>query len=426
MPNPLQPKPVPPPVPQAGTIPPDQLPGQGRPPLRTGEVRVSDYTRRQLESVGWKDGDPIPGDLGARLKEMQAEVQRERADAKLEDSELAVGWKPVNASFVSIEDLPVEQQEEIREYLAEYKQQVAAEEQAVKNEADVESRIPPNVQGPQRQVMKETIMQGEAAAKAREQRINAQESVVLDDRQTASAPPPEFEVPEGKQYGGMLGNTGVADKISALNAAQAAAAAPPPKPAPAPEPEPAPESMSHGKGPCPRCSWPTEKPFELDITEQDKQKFLIATLGMGRFEKRYSLLGGNMFIYFHSLTTNESEMLQQQLGAMLRSGAIIGDTEYWAHVMEFRLAMSVSKIEMGGNVTYSMPGLAEWAASQTAETLHPTPIPMLRDYLYDTGITQEPLRRVAGQRHQQFQRLTEALEAMTGDENFWTGIELHG
>ena len=91
----LQPRAVPRPVTAPGELRPDQLPGAGRPPMSQGRTIMTDHTRQQLTAVGWKDGDPIPGDLGARLREIQLEVAAERSKAKLEGSELAAGWKPV-------------------------------------------------------------------------------------------------------------------------------------------------------------------------------------------------------------------------------------------------------------------------------------------------------------------------------------------
>jgi hypothetical protein len=48
----------------------------------------------------------------------------------------------------------------------------------------------------------------------------------------------------------------------------------------------------------------------------------------------------------------------------------------------------------------------------------------MRDWFYKEIVTQEPLRRIIGQQHREFQRLVEALEAMTSDSSFWKGIEL--
>jgi len=397
--------------------------------MKTGKVYMSDFTKKQLQAVGWKPGDPVPGDLGQRLQEIQAEVVKERQEADLENSELAAGWTPPVASFVNIEDLPPEKQDEIRGYLAEYKEQMA--QQAAHDEAvaNVDASIPENVQGEQRAIMRNQILQGQAAMAARQAGQPTGESVVIDDREQTTAPPADMQVPEGKTYAGSIGAPSVADKIEHLKQQQATAQQPE-QPAASPTPEPSQHVSAGAVGQmvhCPRCAWNVNLPFDVKPTETDKQKFMAAVLGLARFEKKYDLLGGKLAVFFRSLTSEESAILQQRLGAMVRSGESIGDGEYWAHLMEFRLVMSVSRIEIGGNITYQVPPLQEWARTHPAadgSPVLPTDIPRLRDYFYKEGPTQEPVRRILGQTHRNFQRLVELLEVMTNDPDFWEGIEL--
>lgn len=395
-----------------------------------GKVHMTDHTRRQLESVGWREGDPIPGDLGARLQEIQREVIEERQAAKLEGSELAAGWTPPKTSFVNITDLPPEKQAEISQYLAEYKQQVEQEAQMAAAVEAADSSIPPNIQGPTRDLMRNQILAGDAALAAREASRQApqQASGVIDDRVQSTSPPPGFKIPEGRTYGGSLGIPSVADKIEKLKAQQTAAAVPPPPP-PQEQPQTIPASgiESPHPGTCQRCHWPLQLPFNIEITTQDKQAFLAAILGLSRFEKRYDLLGGNLSVIFRSLSSQETGILQQQLGAMVRSGEVIGDGEYWANMHEFRLVMSIKQIMVGQNVIYTVPDLLTWDKDHPAkegDKVQPTAIPRMRDYLYSEGAKQESVRRMLGQTHSNFQRLVEALEFMTNEPDFWKGIEL--
>ncbi len=395
--------------------------------MATGKVHMTDHTRQQLESVGWKAGDPVPGDLGARLQEIVRELEEERASARLEDSELAKGWvKPV-ASFVNITDLPQEKQKEIQKYLQEYKAEQQQQAEFARMESEADASIPENVVGPQRDVMREQILAGEAAMAARNAARPPGDSVVIDDRVKQAAPPVDMKVPEGKTYAGMLGHPSVADKIEQAAKIQRdherqQTEQPPPPPAALPSSGANPERTI-----CQRCSWPLQLPFEIVPTIEDKQSFLAAVLGLGRFQKKYELLGGNMVVHFRSLTSDESATLQNQLGAMVRSGESHGDGEYWGNMHEFRMVLAISKIVVGGNATYDVPSLAEWAKNNpanSADPLQPTDIPRLRDHFYAKGATQEPIRRMLGQTHQNFQRLVEALEFMSNEPDFWTGIEL--
>jgi len=454
----LRPKPVPTPPPGRGHATPEQLPGEGRPPIKTGSVVMSDWTRKQLQAVGWNEGDPIPGDLGARLKEIQAEVIQEKQDAKLEDSEVAAGWKPPKASFVNIEELPDDKKEEIAGYLAEYKQQVEEEAAAKAAGQVIEDRIPENVQGPMRELTKQQIAAAEAAKTEREA---GRQSTIVDDREEVQAttePPAGVKVPDGKKYGGSIGAPSVADKIEKLKRDQEQAQE-------AASVEKLEESVDRLEktvdavttGPighehlshCPRCIWPLDMPFDIEPSKEDKMGFMASILGVNRFEKKYELMGGNLVGYYRSLTTEEAATLQYQLGTDVRNGDIRGDGEYMAWLMEYRLVMSLSRVEVGGNVVLHVPTIVEWAKEnpppKTPEVEPPppeeanteeafmafgrrrqvskTPLPRMREWFYQQ-VTQEPMRRMLGQQHREFQRLVEGMEAMTSNESFWKGIEL--
>lgn len=408
----LRPRPVPRPVAGPGALRADQLPGDGRPPMRTGSVHMSDYTRQQLQAVGWKDGDPVPGDLGKRLQEIQQEVIEERQAATLEGSPLAADWKPVQASFVNITDLPPERQAEIQQYLAEYKSETEQQAQFEQMQTDVEASIPANVQGEQRDLMRNQILASNAAAQARQlQRGNATDSVVIDDRPSPTAPPQKLSTPE---------------KIAILNQQQQAAAQPAQtQQAVLPLPD---SGVAPARTNCQRCAWPLDVPYEIVPTVEDKKGFLAAILGMSRFEKKYDLLNGNLSVFFRSLSADESAVVQEQLGAMVRNGTSFGDGEYWANLQEFRTVLSVSKIVVGGNVVYSIPPFNEWLTENPPPSkgeMTPTQLPRLCAYFYAKGATQEPIRRIIGQTHKSFQRLVEAMEFMTNDPDFWSGIKLH-
>lgn len=421
MPEELRPRAVPKPPAGPGNLSQEQLPGDGRPPMKRGAAYMTDFTKQQLKAVGWKDGDPIPGDLGQRLQEIQREVTEERQAASWEGSAEAANWKPVEPSFVNIEELPKAKRDEIEKYLQEYKQEIAQNAQDERQLAAVDASIPENIQGPQRDAMRQQIIAGDAAMAAREARKS--ESYAIDDRKTVTSAvtPTTIPVPEGKVFAGSIGQPLLADKI-----VQA-------KPQPSqPVPEPVTEAPTANTTPhtnCQRCHWPSNVPFEIKPTDSDKQTFMASLLGLKPFEKRYSLLGGNMTVYFRSLTTADTAILQTQLGAMVRSGEVQGDAEYWANLNEFRLVLSVKRVDVGTDPVYEFAGLRDWEAKHPPvnETkLTATAIPRLQQFFYETVAVQEPIRRVFGARHQEFQRLVEALETMTDEPDFWTGIELPG
>ena len=392
-----------------------QLSREGKPPLATGKAYVTSETAKQLRAVGWEEGDPIPPDLGQRLAEIQQEVLKERQDSKLEDSELAAGWTPPKAKFVKIEELPADKQEEIQQYLQEYKQVQEQAKQQQQYEQQLDARIPENITGPQRDMMRQQIAAGEAAQAQR----NMAEGCVIDDREQPPAKP-LGDVPTGKQFAGNLGNPSLADKIEQAAQAHTQQAVP------EREEEPVVEDTHIHATNCPRCLWPLSQAFEVEPSDEDKQSFMAAILAMTRFSKRYSLMGDNVVVFMQSMTTQDAELVSTQLNWMVRKGMIIGDAEYWTYLMEFRLMLMVTKIEIGGNVAYTLPEQSKWLglSGLTSQEVQPTLLPHLRKYFYTHAAPSEPMRRILTQTHRGFQQLVEALEAMTQHPDFWTGIKL--
>lgn len=369
-------------------------------PLESGKVYMTDMVRKNLEAVGWKDGDPIPGDLGVKLREIQQELIKEQETAKLQDSPLATNWKPVQASFVNIVDLPPEKQAEIRSYLQEYKDEMTTQAELEKQNDEIEQQIPGSIQGEQRTIMRDQIVQSRAAQtlRARRQAEGTQiESVIIDDREEEPPVAPTASPP-----------------VTAPVAPPTAASEPPSAGVP-----------EHTN--CQRCNWPLDKSFDVEPTREDKEGFLAAILGLGRFVKQYALLGGNLVLSLRSLSSKESAMIQQQMGILLRNGEIAGDGAYWAHMIEYRMVLSVATITVGGNIVYNVPDIEQWDKDHPPtkdDTINATPIPRLCEFFYKVGAPQEMIRRIIGQEHAKFQRLVEALEAMTSVSDFWQGIEL--
>lgn len=346
--------------------------------MKPGATVVSEHTRRQLESVGWKVGDPIPGDLGERLQQAQ---QMLTADVPLQDLPIAAGWKPVNTSFVDITSLPAEKQKEIADYLAAYKKETEQAAVAAEARAAAEKDLPPGISGADREAVLRQMQLSDQMANER-----SQQSYVIDDRVSdVSAAASPVELP-----------TGVVDEPPS-----AAATAPP----------------VHI---CKRCNWPSDIPFEVKPTDDDKRVFLIAMLGNTRFRKAYQLLGGMMAATFRSLSSRETMLLHAHLGEMVRSSQSAGQVEYIANMAEFRLVMSLESIVTAAGVMYEAPDVFTWAKDNKVEV---DILPRFRDYMYEK-VVNEPVRIVIGETHQAFQRLVGLLETQASSEDFWKGIEL--
>jgi hypothetical protein len=199
--------------------------------------------------------------------------------------------------------------------------------------------------------------------------------------------------------------------------------------APPAEPEPAAEPGVVGDDPmiilpfCPRCGWDMRQRFEVDITELDKQDFLSAVLGGTRFERRFELMGGRMVLVFRSLLAEENRAIQRQLVLDQEAKVFVTTDEWLLRMMEYRLACSLDRVEAGnGRVLHQVPTLAEMPHTPPEDCPLQTALVPLLEFVNNKVLAHEVTRRLAGQHLRHFQRLVEALEAMSLEPSFWNGI----
>ena len=94
-----------------------QLPDTGGKPLTKG-VTISPWTRNMLEGMGWKDGDPIPGEIGQEIQRVVAQVQAEQGGKPLPNAK--PGDRTRIGKQVNFEDLPPERQAELQQAWQQY------------------------------------------------------------------------------------------------------------------------------------------------------------------------------------------------------------------------------------------------------------------------------------------------------------------
>jgi hypothetical protein len=87
----------------------------------------------------------------------------------------------------------------------------------------------------------------------------------------------------------------------------------------------------------------------------------------------------------------------------------------------YRLLMSVASIQDGiGRVLVEIPPAAELGIDDLEG--EPTILRKLNNWFNENVAPMESTRRIIVQHQHAFQRLVEALEVMTAEADFWTGI----
>jgi hypothetical protein len=364
-------------------------------PVPRGQLMLTDYTRQQLSKLGWQEGDPIPGDFATRVKEVQQAFEEERANAK---HDIPAGWQPVQPKTVQIDELPPEQQAELRQYLSDYKKQAAADTAVAQQQAAAEASInpasPPSVQEAHRVAL--------AASQAQRPGF-----AFVNDMPAA---------PEGKAVGGV---TGVSPVFQKMADAKQPPATPPSEPV---KEEPATAGLQSPVTHCPRCKWDTRMAFYIEPTDDDKIVFRAAILGGGRFKKEISTLDGGLKIRFRGLSSGEIRILREQLRYDAEAGKILGDGEFWAEMMEYRLIMAVEQIIRGQDIFDVDPvEKIEYDPPKPGEPRE-TVLVKLREWFYENIIPTEAMAHIVREHHQQFNRLLEYLETMSQEPSFFKGI----
>lgn len=409
-------KPTPPPstVPLPPGVPPSAVAAQlpfdpNLPPIPTGTMVMTDNTRAQLRKLGWKDGDPLPGDLNVQITEIQRRIEAEVAAAS---PNVPPNYKPVKpGKIVDISELPPEYQEELRQSIVNAKAHMVAYEEYQARQNKIESMIP----------------EGAAPSVAQAIRENAA-AAFMPSASVAPIRTPEAMVTEalppgdGRKVGSVDGISPVFAQLEQAKQAQAASKQPE---APAPEP-PAPEPSAGGELPlshCPRCLHDLRLTIDVVPTEADKLTFTAGLLGGQRFVKEYSHLGNNLTMTFRSLTVRERQMVNQQLTYDIDAGKIRGDAEYFLALMEYRMIMELASLASAdGKMTKIVPEIKTIPYEPPADGSPETPLVPMKEWFYDEIVNTESLQHMVSTQYREFQRLVEVLEARSKEEGFVKGI----
>lgn len=322
-------------------------------------AHVSEFTKKTLAQFGWRDGEPIPAELGPLLlKVRESSPPSPRTDV-----------------LVDIAIMPPDEVAQAQQLLQAAKQVAAQQAEAQSRQAQLNQLNP-------------------AAQRLMQLADTAPE--IIDDRPEVAAPAP--------------------------TPAPTPAPAPelPPEAAPAEATEESATGLGPmAVLPfCPRCGWDMRQKFEIVPTELDKEDFLTATLGGTKFQRDYTIFGGKVRIIFHTILAEENKMIHRQLVIDQENKKIVTQAEWFVQMLEYRLALSLGAIvDQNGKPTAVIPALGELPA-----VAGQSPLETLADYVNNKVLAHEVTRRLVGSHLRQFQRLVEALEAMALEPSFWNGI----
>ena len=321
---------------------------------------LSDFTKRTLGQFAWKEGDPIPVELGDQLLAIKKTI----ADSKRTDV------------LVDADKMTPEQIAEINQLLAKAKEVKKRKDKNAEIEERV-SRAAPGVQAALAESLY-TEVEDDRAEKATEPAA-APVAVATP----APDEPPAVTAP--------VQDSGLTAGILPF---------------------------------CPRCGWDMRQKFDVDVTDNDKEDFIACTLGNTRFKRTYKIFGDKLQFTLRSLLAAENRLIYRQLIIDQREKRINSESEWYAQFIDYRLACSVESMsDKNGKPIAVVPELLEFPAGQATGVEDDTPLVKMLEFVNETVLAQEVTKRIVGTHHRQFQRLAEALEAMAAEPSFWNGIE---
>jgi HPt (histidine-containing phosphotransfer) domain-containing protein len=331
---------------------------------------VSDFTKKTLEQFGWKNGDPIPADLGEVMVNIKNTLPpSDRVDV-----------------LIAKEDMSEADVDRVKKLLRTAKDVSRKQTEAEKYE-------------------EETAGMSDSVRKALD-RLKTSMPEIVDDREEAAAAEPT---------------------------AAAEAPAPAEAPVTAPESETAPELPLGTTGVnapmlvlpfCPRCGWDMQQKFDVEVTDTDKEDFLATLLGGERFRRDYELAGGKMRVRFRSMLADENFLVQRQLLLDQANKEIFSEAEWFLRMAEYRMACSLEGVYNGeGKPIMLNSELHDVQFTPPEHQPTQTALPTARQNINTKVLAHEVTRRLVANQLRKFQRLIEALEAMALEPSFWNGIE---
>lgn len=348
-------------LPPAQTV---DMPGvKGTLPFAPGRLILTEYEKRQLKALGWKEGDPIPN-ISKAVAAAQKEIEEE-PDELPPDIKRMTGPPKI----VDIETLPKAKQEEIRSIMA------TATEQYKRYKPMQASQIPG---------MNEAMAVAKQVEDKEDDEIKTYDSAVIKPKAK-----PVDKFPSGQQ---------VADAA--------------PKPLPAGD-----TGVDVPAEPlrCKHCGWATDKSDNLVPSREDKLTFIAAILSQKRFTKVYPLFDGRMHVKFRTLTAPESDIIIKQLVVDWNKNRISGPVHSVQQALLYQQALSLAEIQTAGGPVL-LDELKDYEGEpEEGETI----VPEVMKYVVEHAMATDSIRRVVGMVYTQFQDLTSKLEAMAETPDFW-------
>ena len=187
---------------------------------------------------------------------------------------------------------------------------------------------------------------------------------------------------------------------------------------------------------CVNCGWDQKNPVIAEPTEDDKVSFLVSCrLGDRPFFKTMPLLGDSLKITFRTLFVSEVDEILNHLYDLQVAGVIRNAAEHNSMLQQYRLALSLSRIETADGSARSFPSSLRakysddktncWEHLVEEEKLNEKGdklVTVVHGYVLDRVCKIESTYRLYMTELAKFNRFVSVLEMHASDVNFYKGI----
>lgn len=323
--------------------------------------KLTEFERNQLEQIGWKEGDPVPGNMADLIEEAKERANREASDVSSMPPPAAPDMPPLQMPEVTeIDQLPEHEQQRLSEALKQAGDQYES------------------MQGQQGTQFPEGAPDSVRAAA--QNRVDRTIDISIEDdtkgqREQQSQPSEQ-----------------------------------PKKPASV-------ETTDSGEPHlCPNCGWDqSQSDTTPEPSREDIDSFLVATLGGKPWTKLYDLLGGKLQVHVRQLRPYEIDACYKQVHYEREKDDSMQLDAHWEQLMRYRLCLQLVEIRSGEDIASFPSELKDWQLDLEG----PTQLPSIEKQVYAEAIPTESMNRIIASVIGKFSRTLGKLEVEVENPNFW-------
>lgn len=375
------------------------LPGE-RPAYRPGDIVMTRQEKQDLELVGYKDGDAIPGDLAEIISTARGEMAQDYSDAienvKLHGKKVEPPQKPVDISKLS-----PQKRQELERAMQKAQHDIKVYESLQEQKAAMGGIDPSLAQAAQ-------MASGSPGIKV----FRSPKKEYAKPQETKQPkPPPILDTNPHQEPDDTLGTWSPPEMGGPVGA------------------EEQPASFMMGTGVhltnCPHCNWQLDQPEKAEPSKDDIFNYGTAMIGGKEFLKEMLFFGGRLRVVYRNPSQSHIELITTQLSIDRRSGRLTTNLEdFWRLLWSYRLAVSLYSITFDTE-SYELASRVDDAIAGASPTngAMDTVIPAIVEELMTIApLKSESIWRILNTNVIRFKDLVEFLEAHADDESFYQAI----